>query len=71
MNEKITNTKHRGFNKFWYKWVVQHNRRAYYFGRPIGPSFLEGRGACPPGSFEILDSRRRTFCILRSIFILL
>ena len=30
----------------------------YYFGRP---SFLGGPAACPPGNFEILDSRRWIF----------
>ena len=41
----------RGFNKFWLKWVVQHNRRVLFW-----KAFLS-RG----GNFEILDFRRCIF----------
>ena len=59
----------RGFNKFWHKWVVQHNRRVLFW-----KAFLSSgvRGACPPR--EILKSYTLAdafSCNLRSIFILL
>ena len=46
----------RGFNKFWRKWVVQHNRRVLF------QKVFLFTGACPPpGNFENRYYRRRIF----------
>ena len=48
----------RGFNKFWRKWIVQHNRRVLFWkaflSRGVG-------GHAPLENFEILDSCGRIF----------
>ena len=66
----VSTTCLRGFNKFWRKWVVQHNRQVLFW-----KAFLSRgvRGHAPPPR-EILKSYTLAgafSCNLRSIFILL
>ena len=58
----------RGFNKFWHKWVVQHNRQVLF-----GKAFLSrrSRDMPPRETFKFKTLANAFSYILKSIFMLL